>query len=61
MQTELDLIDSILEKSIRRPGLIDWSLITTELRTRGITIDRQLLHRRARRLLRARPGVRVVR
>ena len=57
---ERDLIDRILAEQCSRPGLIDWELIDQRLAKAGAVVDRRVLHKRVKEILRSRPGVKRI-
>jgi len=51
MEPKLDMIDQILDRALRRPGLVDWNLIDRELLAKGTKVQRPALHKRMKALL----------
>lgn len=49
---KLDIIDSVVDLELAKPGLINWSLIRANLLQLGIELDRRVLISRVRAGLR---------
>jgi hypothetical protein len=47
-----DHIDHLIETRLYADGLIDWDWIDRELAARGCTMDRPILHKRMKRIIR---------
>jgi hypothetical protein len=49
-----DVIDQEIILELNRPGLIDWTGVQARLLDKKINVERRLLHRRCKELLRSR-------
>jgi len=49
-----DIIDQTLETALSRPGLIDWNWILADLSKKKILVEKRILYRRVKALLRSR-------
>ena len=54
MERNRDVIDRILEQALTRPGLIDWNQIDAELARIGAKVERRVLHRRLKWIIKDR-------
>lgn len=54
MYRQPDIIDQEILADLAKPGLIDWTGILARLQTKKINVERRLLHRRCKDLLRSR-------
>jgi len=46
-----DFINSLLLEELKKPGLIDWVRIEEKLFLIGCTVERQVLHRRMKKII----------
>jgi hypothetical protein len=54
MREPKDLIDQCLETALRKPGLIDWNWILADLLEKKVRVERRILYRRVKALLKSR-------
>ena len=54
MREPKDIIDQTLETALRKPGLIDWNWILSDLLEKKVGVEKRILYRRVKALLKSR-------
>jgi|688.fasta_scaffold129658_8 hypothetical protein len=54
MREPKDIIDQTLETALRKPGLIDWNWILADLLEKKVGVEKRILYRRVKALLKSR-------
>jgi len=54
LQRPKDIIDQTLETALKKPGLIDWNWILADLLEKKVGVEKKILYRRVKALLKSR-------